>query len=428
MRQPVNPVPARRPALLPLAVATGALLLSGCSGISTHFHDPKAAALATQLRTDFAAYRTEQPSLYAAMAANLSAFEAEEQALIDRFAQSYETALLTKAPTYTWKRLGDLIQETDDDLAALRTQVEADALKDLEARKRLKGTIGDLAGVIEALRADIENAKAEAAAWDAMIASIQAAVVKLPDVLASLETSAAGSRSIDTAVGELAAILEQTPQDRGDVLDRTAPLPEELRRALGTKLADAPGIAIRILELGLELAELKKERAQKQLIAQSQRERVFQDFVISARIVRSLNDRARDYLAKNDVEPGALIAASVLETKRRGEARDRAATSAGAREFVERQNSISYLLLMPRLAAGANWLVARERGLTSLRLARIRHQESIVTSEVGDRAWQALVASGLDGLVAYHEGGITDEDIANLIRLAQGVALFIIAA
>ena len=40
---------------------------------------------------------------------------------------------------------------------------------------------------------------------------------------------------------------------------------------------------------------------------------------------------------------------------------------------------------------------------------------------------QALIRSGLDGLAAYHAGGLKPEDIANLIRFAQAVGVAVIA-
>ena len=58
----------------------------------------------------------------------------------------------------------------------------------------------------------------------------------------------------------------------------------------------------------------------------------------------------------------------------------------------------------------------------------IDHEYSIRQSAIQADENAALIRSGLKGLVAYHEGGVKPETIANIIRSAEAVALTILAA
>ncbi|BBK43494.1 hypothetical protein STVA_35140 [Allostella vacuolata] len=417
LRLRILPARSRLPSI---AAAIGTLLLSSCGGVSTRLHDRAAHDLATRLQTDFAAYRDEQPSLYAAMTSNIGAFEKEEEALVARFARTYEVALLTKAPTFTGADLRQRMHRTRTTLTALRETALDDARKDLAMRDDLVAKAKDVEAVVQALNARIAKASADAAAWDAMIVSIQQAIARLPDAASRLGSVAGSLGFLDEALARPEAGPAKTSAD-----DNLA-VAGRLKEAIRTKLADAPGIAVRILVLGRELAELERERAEKRLIAVAARQQIFQDFVLADRTATEMLAQAEAHLRNSGLRDGQTTAVAVLKEKRATGTPKRLADDAGA--LVDRQNAISLLLFAPRMVVGADWLVVRQSGLTGLRLARARHQESIAQSQVGDRAWQAVIASGLDGLAAYHQGGVTDEDIANLIRLAQGIALFIIAA
>jgi hypothetical protein len=54
--------------------------------------------------------------------------------------------------------------------------------------------------------------------------------------------------------------------------------------------------------------------------------------------------------------------------------------------------------------------------------------EELARADIALREREAVIVRGLDGLVAFHEGGIDAEDVANLIRVAQAIGIFAIAA
>ncbi len=86
----------------------------------------------------------------------------------------------------------------------------------------------------------------------------------------------------------------------------------------------------------------------------------------------------------------------------------------------ERQERDPYVLQARR----EGW---RSRAVYKLELERLKHQRSILRSKLADEAWQALVGTGLESLVAFHRGGWKPEHLANFLRLAQAAALIAIA-
>jgi len=400
-----------------LLSAVAALLLSGCA-VPTHFHDEKAAALATQLQADFAAYRADQSSLYSTMAANAAAFEAEEDALLARFQRSSETALATATPLLDEASFKKRHASAVERLTILNVTVLEAARSDLEKVGTVKAGLKDVKGVIASIEADIASAKMRAAAWNKMIATFQDAIAKLPDNLDALGSPDIGALSIDTAFDQIKSDKAVDPET---LLQELTPVPEDLKQALKTELADAPGIAVRILELGLELAELKRQGLERELSVSAQRDQAYRDFWMTSIIAgQLLSDAGQSF-----EESSQSIVTPVLEKKL---ALKRPVTSDQAEDVVLAQSTIFNELNPLRYTVSAESLIAYQEALLDVRLARIEHQASIARSEIGDQAWQALIASGLDGLVAYHAGGVTKEDIANIIRLAQSIALYLIAA
>lgn len=415
----------RRP--MAVSAAAGALLLSGC-GMTTHFHDEKLAALATNLQTEFAAYREDQPSLYTAMRSNVASFAKEEEAVLARFAGNVEAALLTKAPTMTFEQYETRLKLKKNALTDLKTEGSQALREDQEKRYQTLSNIKDLEGAIRKIDKEIDAAEKNEDKWNKTIMDLQDGMAKLPTVLQKLADR-------NTGIDAIKGAITGTDED-------TAGLRKRVIEAAEGKLADAPGIAVRILQLGLELGELKREEAELELAALNERRAVYQDFATSISVATALHTKADKYMAVQTLAKNkkSSPAASVIEenddyrferafnaNKRQGRDPRDVEFNEGA-NATDLQNTLHLHIMVPRLAIGAESLITRQDGLIRLRLARLRHLDSIAESAIGDRANQALIASGIDALVAYHNGGITDEDIANLIRVAQSVALFIIAA
>ena len=75
----------------------------------------------------------------------------------------------------------------------------------------------------------------------------------------------------------------------------------------------------------------------------------------------------------------------------------------------------------------ADRIVSRNYATIPPKLARIYHQQSIIDSEINAQEYQSIISTSLGGLVAYHDGGLTSDEVASVINFAQAVGVGIIA-
>jgi hypothetical protein len=59
--------------------------------------------------------------------------------------------------------------------------------------------------------------------------------------------------------------------------------------------------------------------------------------------------------------------------------------------------------------------------------ARLGHEESILDSQVNDVAWRTVIQSGVVVLDQYEQGGFTSQDAADIVSIAQAIAVGVIA-
>jgi hypothetical protein len=61
-------------------------------------------------------------------------------------------------------------------------------------------------------------------------------------------------------------------------------------------------------------------------------------------------------------------------------------------------------------------------------VAVVKTERALMQTEINLREREAVIIRGLDGLVAFQQGGIDADDVRNLIMLAQAIGIFAIAA
>jgi hypothetical protein len=131
---------------------------------------------------------------------------------------------------------------------------------------------------------------------------------------------------------------------------------------------------------------------------------------------REFDKRANDHLAAAQaLEMPELFYAIEQETQAKS------ATPIG------RRLATANILMFVREEAIAESILSRVRTLAPLAIARLNHENSILISNINDQEYQALIQSGVAGLVAYHDGGLTAQDVANVINFAQAVGVGVIA-
>jgi len=145
---------------------------------------------------------------------------------------------------------------------------------------------------IAKLKREIAAEQAKVTAWTKMIETYQTALIKLPGSLPDLAAKATGTTSLANAVKDIQAkatsggkLSAEEIKEIGELLNK---IPNELRAKVENQLQEAPGIAIRILGLGLELAELEKKRAESRLADIALKREIYEEAFVDTRIAEIL--------------------------------------------------------------------------------------------------------------------------------------------
>ena len=393
--------------------------------LPSHIHDAAAEKTAVELQTELAQYREEQSGLYDSMAANLAKFHVEEDELVNKIAGDYTIALVTKAPDFNWTNLFENLDKVDSRAKKLHAQILKKLKEDLAERNVATANISEANQAIKKLKKEIEKQKKEEEKWQKASKRYREALSKLPSTIEGLTEKATDISKLLTEVESLdlntLEELENREIDPGEFLKVIADTNASLRQQVSDALTEAPGITVPILELGAELTELDKRRAESILETLEARRKIFEESLVHVDIVEAFSKEGRNLITSADYTR-ALIDEIELE-------RANTITSDGKQKTTPTNiKSVSNILLALELSISSEWIIEYQEAVFALRLNRIEHSESITQSQVNDEAWQAMIKSGVDALVAYHKGGLKRDDLANFFRLAQSIALIIISA
>ena len=91
-------------------------------------------------------------------------------------------------------------------------------------------------------------------------------------------------------------------------------------------------------------------------------------------------------------------------------------------------NGNAELLQALRLLSTARALPKKTSAFVEIESRRLDHLDSIAISEHNDRVHQLYFQGAADGLVAYHRGGFSKEDAAQIVRIAQAVGVGFLAS
>ena len=420
--------------------------MAGCTTLPSHIHNEKNAEIANQARIDMRAYTEQSPNIYTAMLANLELFKAEEDRLLLDFAANHHDALVTKLPTMTW---GDLLARTNvlqdslDDFESHVLEVEA---RDYLTRKGVDTqNIADAKAAIKRYQKAIEAEEERIDNWNAFMAMLEQAIRQSPSLgaaLANTETLKGAAETVATTLNTEVEYKDHTGAvKKKPVKEILAAAKRQLdskgNRALETEIEETRGEPLLVLDLGLNLARLEKRRAEESLVLLEERRELLNRSLSELFLARAWLDNV-----KNELQSGfyTLKDSAYLDLIALWKLANREVTTiqgyggpidgkfmVRADKLRNSTNAVSETLLLLRAWALSEHIINRNEALLTVGLKRLDHQASIVESAIGDTAYNALINSGLETLVAYHEGGITPDDIANLIRAGQTIALGIIA-
>ena len=456
-----------------LVVLVGLVLQAGCSSatlpIPSHIHSETNAVAARQARDTMSDYAKNSPQMYQAMLQNVDLFKVDEEDLISQLAANESTALVTQLPSMTNQDFENRIQDEMGDTKAAKKIVQAAAgvaLADMRVDiKELK----DLPAAVKQAQSNVDAAKANVNAWNMNVALIQVAITKTPinqlqsakaenlEALANkirqepVTYTDAEGKSQPTTVGE---ILNKNANSSAAIATNGGSLTTTIT-PIASELTKAPGLDLVLANLGLQVAQLEQKRAQLELdqarnllsLLQSSTAQLdtslellsqadflypVSEAALKEPILKVLEDlssgndtalkqAAPDQQPPTSLRPGRPKAvrtqdnpSSIVKTRRPLTA-------------IGRQKRLTGLLLSLRYEAVAESITSRVTTTNTLAFARLEHIRSIEESQMNDQEYQALITSGITGLVSYQEGGLTAQDIANVIAFAQAVAVGVLA-
>lgn len=408
-------------AFVPLALA--ALLSAGCG---VYLHDAKNQTQAESALKDFQTFRDKSGNPYTVMLKNLEkakgATADAQRAASDRHVIGYALGV----PYKTW--------------AELKEEV-AKQIKGLdEAAEQNDRQISELADDLKVAKAAQPDAKATLAAakkalaeqfnrnqrWVAQQALFKLAIQKVAEL--STDTKS------DVTLGTLAKTRDELLDSEVTVLEQDAKgdvksVKKKIRDVIGLDFAlpkdpkgfgdlvkglanvkletESPGIAVTILGLAVDLSDVEYRKGQARIAGLQRRTEMLEALKQNIDVSRSDLKTAADDL---ETFPEKELILTHLENRRAA----KSAEDVGAA-----------LRTLARTAIPATVLTS-ERLRLQVELATLEHEYSIQVSSLNAQAHEALIGRGLEGLAAYHRGGVTQEEIANFIRAAQAIAVGVI--
>jgi hypothetical protein len=437
------------------------LTIGGCALLPSHAHNSANAELARALKGDLDSLANGSPKVYESMQTNLTIFQAEEERLIEALAANFQSALITAVPTLTWGQiLGELQGDTSErdcekpDESSQSVAKIGNLVKVLcKAKKTLREEAGsylvkenivrtqeelkDAQEAVRKLKEAIEAEKKRLTVWNANLALLQTAFSSLPTFreklteakdLASLAKSAKDISNI--SVKFIDANGKEITSNVKEIVEKYSVPALEIPQGGSSKGGqDATREPVLVLELSLRLAEGAQRRAEFNIARLSARKGIFEkhlsELLVADLLLREARKPVEELAASvpgspgySSYEPYRYFFERRAETLRRND----------AQTWQEGINRIHSGLTALRRIVLAEFLARRSQELIKLDAARVAHLESIQRSAINDAERVAVIQAGVQGLVAYHEGGIKAEDIANIIRSAQTIALAIIAA
>jgi hypothetical protein len=347
----------------------------------------------------------------------------------------------------TWKEVIEESNEVQGEAKADKAQLEKDAVqaeKNLaDAMKGLNPAIDETAGALKAMNGAAE-AEARYAATQSLIRGGLTALLQEDSSIDDAkkvfeETVSIRSFSVDddgmlvetseiTTVGQVLginvdAIDAITGKPSLDQLPKLAESLKDLPKLdmLKSLEFEHPGIATTIMGLGYDVARAEEQRIRAEISAAKSEFNVLKQQL-------ALRTKQIDNLAKDSfvAAPGVLLdpfppssidqpIGATLETY----------SMAGS--DIKRRNTLT--AAMVAILDNYESRVVMTRAVEGYRdrLSAIEVEKAMAITAANLHEREAVISRGLEGLVAFHRGGISKEDVANIMRLAQAVGIFAIA-
>lgn len=422
-----------------------------------YVHDPAGETAATMARTNFQEALTK--ARLSDLVGTFRAQNAEQTAATRALA---DDDVRTQMFGLSAKQWSTLLSDTDNEIKDTSTdKVEAEAqlpkreealTSALQSHKEASTTVNSL---VEGLNAAATSELRHAASQKLLAAALETALQRtggapmssatLEDVLMATvngrdfkldENNQLKECPRETTVGEVlkikgsitAAILEGDPVKTLQGVMKNA---QELTRFKDLQL-DNPGIAVTIIGLGYDIARAAERRAAAAIDEARRTHALYRAQIAYLKEQENRLKRNRTHLQSlNDefskLSPPLTLTEATVEDLVRG----LRAKLVQTKKDEQRNNLRNTLItLYQQLGDNLQYRVidAKARAYFDNALSVVQTERVLAQTEINLREREAIILRGLDGLVAFHQGGIDSSDVRNLIMLAQAFSVFAIAA
>lgn len=415
----------------------------------THIHVPADATLANQLKEDFSKVTANDSNIYSAMLDNKEQMEAKEQLRLESLKKEKGAAFANQLYTNTWQAIQSELAQKRQALDDQRNNINTNLI---DINKRLSDIAGkkiDSENTLEEAKALLKKAAEAQNQWNARHELFRQSIKSIADIAVAEETDADFNASkklleekdtilkteiavvdvddngkvittfvdVDGKVKEKKETIQSILKIDKDKIDKDSII--NLIKANSGDLFDAdtaPGIKIIILGLAVDLAdkELKRNKL---------------DIAYLEKVVNLLETQKNGSLKINETIDLISEAEQSIEDRIIEGSFKKTDTVLETINILRKSNTLKYGVSEAFKAAGIYSMTMIGVGLElELQLAMLDHEYSIQLSSINAQEHEALISRGLQGLAAYHEGGITPETVANFLRAVQAVALGVIGA
>jgi hypothetical protein len=226
------------------------------------------------------------------------------------------------------------------------------------------------------------------------------------------EVTVGKSLGVDASVIDALGSLPRGPDDLFRLIEPGA----SLRNLTGLEVKD-PGIAVTIVGLGYDVARAEERRLGTLIDSARRKLGLYADYLeFTSRHQTNLRrnlDRLEMFPGSAGVSTATTVRATIEQLAKPDEP---------SRDLLRN--------IYGRVGEGFLFRVvdAKLRDDFETTLDNLEVEEALALAEVNLREREAVIARGLEGLVAFNKGGIDADDVRNLIGVAQAIGIFVIAA
>jgi hypothetical protein len=405
-----------------ICILAAILAALGC----THVHNDHYAQVSKDISTQFETYRKPSTSIYDTMIENHKRVEARLSEHQSQLGALRTKAFLNQLNTVTWADIQKRLADSQQNRKNLNNLI-ADRLKAvLVERGMTVEDIKDAQSALQKAQQLVNQATQDELKWKARQILFQG-TLKLVIEKGKIDKDTFDSIKTDVLAQKVPGETKTVAEALQDELAAFKPSDfSTILKSYTYGMLDpnaAPGIQITVLSLGSDLADARLKRAQAERDYLDTQIKLLNAAIQNADIlnvgIKQLDDWLKDPRPALRFSANKTPLATINYVQKPFPRNDDAPGRADAMKAA--------------LTIAAVYVVSEtiddptnNQLELNARLASTEHDRSIRTSAINAAEQEALIGRGLQALVAYHTGGITAEETANLIRAAQTLALAVI--